>query len=166
MHHGCRGSTSGSLVQLDADVARGGEGAQDERDGCDLGMFPAGNSFCHPYSPITLDRQSYSTFRLPRYPTLTPQVIHFFQGTDSKTSIGPYWQQPGRLILEEHLVAVPDPGTVIPGAFKDFMRCYFTGVYLLVSKTSHTHLLFLSRHVPSRLALPGAHPHAQTHDVA
>lgn len=43
------------------------------------------------------------------------------------TSIGPYWQQPGRSILDGHLVAIPDPNDTVPGAFKDFTRVYFTG---------------------------------------
>ncbi|KAH0828843.1 hypothetical protein J3R83DRAFT_3313 [Lanmaoa asiatica] len=72
---------------------------------------------------------NYSELRLPKYPALTPQLSHFFQGTDPLTSIGPYWQQPGRSILDGHLVAIPDARDVVPGAFKDFTRCYFTGAY-------------------------------------
>jgi len=71
----------------------------------------------------------YSELRFPKYPTLTPLLSHFFQGTDPLTSIGPYWQQPGRSILDGHLVAVPDARDVVPGAFKDFTRCYFAGTY-------------------------------------
>ncbi|KAF8555275.1 S-adenosyl-L-methionine-dependent methyltransferase [Imleria badia] len=72
---------------------------------------------------------NYSELRLARYPTLTPLLTHFFQGTDPETSIGPYWEQPGRSILERHLVAIPDARDVVPGAFKDFTRVYFTGAY-------------------------------------
>ncbi|KAG8221392.1 hypothetical protein J3R82DRAFT_1570 [Butyriboletus roseoflavus] len=72
---------------------------------------------------------NYSELRLAKYPTLTTQLSQFFQGTDLLTSIGPYWQQPGRSILDGHLVAIPDANDVVPGAFKDFTRCYFTGAY-------------------------------------
>jgi len=72
---------------------------------------------------------NYSELRLPKYPTMTPLLSDFFQGTDPLTSIGPYWQQPGRSILDDHLVAIPDACDVVPGAFKDFSRSYFTGGY-------------------------------------
>ncbi|KAF8120347.1 S-adenosyl-L-methionine-dependent methyltransferase [Boletus edulis] len=72
---------------------------------------------------------NYSELRLPKYPTLTLPLTHFFQGTDPETSIGPYWQQPGRSILEEHLVGIPDARDVVPGAFKALERLYFTGAY-------------------------------------
>ncbi len=49
------------------------------------------------------------------------------QGSDPKNSIGPYWERPGRTILDNHLVAIPNAEEVVPGAFKDFTRCYFTG---------------------------------------
>ncbi|KAG9309712.1 S-adenosyl-L-methionine-dependent methyltransferase [Chiua virens] len=71
----------------------------------------------------------YSELRLPKYPSLTPSLSHFFQGTDPRTSIGPYWQQPGRSILDGHLVAIPDANDVVPGSFSDVTRGYFTGAY-------------------------------------
>ncbi|KAF8838278.1 S-adenosyl-L-methionine-dependent methyltransferase [Paxillus ammoniavirescens] len=76
---------------------------------------------------------NYSEFRFPRYPTFAPQITQFFQGTDPLNSVGPYWQQPGRSILDNHLIAVPNAEEAVPGAFKDFTRCYFTG-------THHPHL--------------------------
>ncbi|KAF9219081.1 hypothetical protein BS17DRAFT_437328 [Gyrodon lividus] len=77
--------------------------------------------------------QNYSEFRLPKYPTLAPQISQFFQGSDPSNSVGPYWQQPGRSILDGHLVAIPNAEEVVPGAFRDFTRRYLTG-------THHPHL--------------------------
>ncbi|KZT72369.1 S-adenosyl-L-methionine-dependent methyltransferase [Daedalea quercina L-15889] len=69
----------------------------------------------------------YSQFRLPRYPSLTPLINEYSRGTDPLRSIGPYWEQPGRGILDEHLQAVPDPRTLpSPSAYADFERVYFT----------------------------------------
>ncbi|KAH7890649.1 S-adenosyl-L-methionine-dependent methyltransferase [Phlebopus sp. FC_14] len=72
---------------------------------------------------------NYSEFRLPRYPSLSPIITHYHKGTDPLTSVGPYWEQPGRSILDNHLVAIPDARGVVPGVFKDFTRSYFTGVH-------------------------------------
>ncbi|KAH7929199.1 S-adenosyl-L-methionine-dependent methyltransferase [Leucogyrophana mollusca] len=72
---------------------------------------------------------NYSEFRLPQYPSLTPLITAYQQGSDPLNSIGPYWQQPGRSILDGHLVAVPDAGEVVPGAFGTFNRVYFTGAH-------------------------------------
>ncbi|KAF9233621.1 S-adenosyl-L-methionine-dependent methyltransferase [Melanogaster broomeanus] len=72
---------------------------------------------------------NYSEFRLPRYHALSTSISQFFQGTDPLNSVGPYWQQPGRSILDNHLVAIPSAEEVVPGAFKDFTRRYFTGTY-------------------------------------
>ena len=123
-------SSVGPLVRLVPDVARGCEGVTQRWDICDLGTFttpPSPNP--HPGSDdlVSDPRQNYSELRFPKYPTLTPLLTHFFQGSDRKTSIGPYWQQPGRSILEQHLVAIPDARDVAPSAFKDFVRSYLTG---------------------------------------
>ncbi|KAG1798189.1 S-adenosyl-L-methionine-dependent methyltransferase [Suillus plorans] len=37
--------------------------------------------------------------------------------------------QPGRLILDNHLIEVPDGNEVVPGAFSDSERVFFTGDY-------------------------------------
>ncbi|EPT02506.1 hypothetical protein FOMPIDRAFT_1118218 [Fomitopsis schrenkii] len=69
----------------------------------------------------------YSQFRLPRYPALTPLIHEYSQGTDPLQSLGPYWERPGRTILDEQLAAVPDPRVAhAPGAWADFERVYFT----------------------------------------
>ena len=71
--------------------------------------------------------QIYSEFRLTRYPSLTHRINAYAQGLDPLHSVGPYWQQPGRSILENHLVQIPEGNEVVPGAFKDFERVFFTG---------------------------------------
>ncbi|KAG2131462.1 hypothetical protein BD769DRAFT_1386682 [Suillus cothurnatus] len=54
----------------------------------------------------------YSEFRFTRYPSLTQKIKTYSQGVDPLHSVGPYWQQPGRSILENHLVKVPDGNEV------------------------------------------------------
>ncbi|EIW75436.1 S-adenosyl-L-methionine-dependent methyltransferase [Coniophora puteana RWD-64-598 SS2] len=69
----------------------------------------------------------YSEFRVSRHPSLTPLINQYAQGTDKLNSVGPYWQQPGRSILENHLLDIPEPNTIVPGGFSDFERVFFTG---------------------------------------
>ncbi|KAG1796064.1 S-adenosyl-L-methionine-dependent methyltransferase [Suillus plorans] len=71
----------------------------------------------------------YSQLRLTRYPSLTPIINAYVEGTDPLNSIGSYWEQPGRAILDNHLIEVPDANEVVPGAFSDFSRVFFTGDY-------------------------------------
>ncbi len=51
----------------------------------------------------------YSEFRLLAYPSLTPLIADYVQGTDPATSLGPHWQRPERTILENYLLDVPEP---------------------------------------------------------
>ena len=44
--------------------------------------------------------QGYSEFRLSRYPTATKLINQYMQGSDPKNSLGPYWERPGRTILD------------------------------------------------------------------
>lgn len=67
----------------------------------------------------------YSEFRLPALPLTTPLIRAYAQGSDPATSLGPHWERPGRTIVDEHLVAIPDP----PAEFRDVERVYFTGEY-------------------------------------
>ncbi|KAG1831838.1 hypothetical protein EV424DRAFT_1269562, partial [Suillus variegatus] len=69
----------------------------------------------------------YSQLRLARYPSLTPRINAYVEGTDPLNSIGSYWEQPGCAILDNHLIEVPDANEVVPGAFSDFKRVFFTG---------------------------------------
>ncbi|KAG1779968.1 S-adenosyl-L-methionine-dependent methyltransferase [Suillus placidus] len=69
----------------------------------------------------------YSKFRFTRYPSLTQQIDAYVEGIDPLNSVGPYWEQPGRSILDNHLIEVPEGNEVVPGAFSDFERVFFTG---------------------------------------
>ncbi|KAG2160194.1 S-adenosyl-L-methionine-dependent methyltransferase [Suillus bovinus] len=71
----------------------------------------------------------YSQLRFARYPSLTQRINAYVEGTDPLNSIGPYWEQPGRSILDSHLIEVPDGNEVVPGAFSNFERVFFTGDY-------------------------------------
>ncbi|KAG2151614.1 S-adenosyl-L-methionine-dependent methyltransferase [Suillus bovinus] len=71
----------------------------------------------------------YSQLRFARYPSLTPRINAYVEGTDPLNSIGPYWEQPGRSILDNHLIEVPDGNEVVPGALSNFERVFFTGDY-------------------------------------
>ena len=74
-------------------------------------------------------RQCYSEFRLSRYPSATPIINDYAQGSDPTNSLGPYWERPGRTILDNHLVDVPDPVQALPSAFSAFERVFFTGTH-------------------------------------
>ncbi|KAJ3481479.1 hypothetical protein NLI96_g7625 [Meripilus lineatus] len=67
----------------------------------------------------------YSEFRLTKYAKATPLITEYAQGTDPRNSLGPYWQRPGRSIIENHFLDIPDPDVVVPGAFYDFQRIFF-----------------------------------------
>ncbi|KAG9309711.1 S-adenosyl-L-methionine-dependent methyltransferase [Chiua virens] len=98
----------------------------------------------------------YSEFRLPQYPALTPLIVAYDQGTDPHKSVGPYWQQPGRSILINHLVGIPDGNSVVPDAFEPFERVYFTGEFLVFSGAeAHALRWLVGEYYPE---LPGARP--------
>ncbi|EDR09851.1 uncharacterized protein LACBIDRAFT_318092 [Laccaria bicolor S238N-H82] len=71
----------------------------------------------------------YAEFRLPAYPSLTPLITSYHQGSDSRSSVGMYFQRPGRTILERMLVDIPDPAAVLGGKSElgDVQRMYFFG---------------------------------------
>lgn len=80
--------------------------------------------------------QGYSEFRLPSHPHLTPLIRAYTQGPAPNSiwndvSIGPYWEQPGRRILDDHLRQVPRPTEVLPDLFEDWRESYFTGTCVL-----------------------------------
>ncbi|KAJ3899113.1 S-adenosyl-L-methionine-dependent methyltransferase [Lentinula edodes] len=81
---------------------------------------------------------TYSEFRLPKYPSLTPLITHYLQGKNPDTSLGPYWERPGRTILERHLVDVPEPKKVLGESvtLTDTDRVYFSGPYHDTSPTT------------------------------
>lgn len=47
--------------------------------------------------------QGYAEFFLPDYPTLRPMISEYSNGRDS---LGPYWEQPGRSIVEQMVSAL------------------------------------------------------------
>ncbi|KAF8876587.1 S-adenosyl-L-methionine-dependent methyltransferase [Infundibulicybe gibba] len=79
----------------------------------------------------------YSEMRFPKYPTLTPLITQYAQGTDPQTSLGPYWQQPGRNILANHLLDVPSPHPDLPLSTPE--RVYFTGPHYPALPAAQTH---------------------------
>jgi hypothetical protein len=66
----------------------------------------------------------YSEFRLPQYPHLTPLITEYAQGDDPLTSLGPHWE-PGRAILNNHLLDIEDPTS----GWADVTRVFFTGAH-------------------------------------
>ncbi|TBU31471.1 S-adenosyl-L-methionine-dependent methyltransferase [Dichomitus squalens] len=77
----------------------------------------------------TLAVWGYSEFRLSRYPTATKLINQYMQGSDPKNSLGPFWERPGRTILDNHLLDVPAPEAVAPGQFSAFERVFFAGAH-------------------------------------
>jgi hypothetical protein len=87
---------------------------------------------------------------LTSHTSLAPTIERFWQGTDkdSKSSIGAYFERPGRTVLERLLTDVPAPKDVLgnESGLEDFSRVF------LVSESSHHFwplqvLLALSRSV-------------------
>ncbi|KAJ7597743.1 S-adenosyl-L-methionine-dependent methyltransferase [Mycena floridula] len=76
----------------------------------------------------------YSEMRLPQYPSLTPRITDYAQGSDVQHSLGPHWQRPGRTILERHLLDIPEPRDVLKAqgitasSFGPLERIYFAGL--------------------------------------
>lgn len=54
-------------------------------------------------------------------------INNYSQGSNPAESLGPHWERPGRTIVDGHLLAIPEPDTVVPDAFQDFERLFFTG---------------------------------------
>lgn len=79
---------------------------------------------------MQLHLQVYTEFRLSQFPSLTPLITEYAQGTNKLTSLGPYFQRPGRTILERYLVDVPEPSDVLgDDALLELKRVYFCGVF-------------------------------------
>ena len=81
----------------------------------------------HADANLSIVSQGYSEFRLSRYPTATKLINQYMQGSDPKNSLGPYWERPGRTILDNHLLDVPPPDAAAPGKFSAFERVFFAG---------------------------------------
>jgi len=78
-------------------------------------------------SNATVALWGYSEFRLSRYPTLTPLINGYSQGADPASSLGPHWEQPGRSILDNHLLKIPSAGDIVRDGFHSESRVYFVG---------------------------------------
>ncbi|KAI6018030.1 hypothetical protein BKA83DRAFT_4020408, partial [Pisolithus microcarpus] len=69
------------------------------------------------------------------HPHLAPLILHYSESHNTTSSIGRYWQQPGRNILSRHFLGVPEPSPIVAttiGAreiFEPLERIYFTGSY-------------------------------------
>jgi len=73
---------------------------------------------------------TYAELRLKDFPSTSPMITAYAQGTDPMTSLGPHFQRPGRTILENLFRDIPDPRETLAGdGFADFQRVYFTGSY-------------------------------------
>ncbi|KLO18265.1 hypothetical protein SCHPADRAFT_820169 [Schizopora paradoxa] len=70
----------------------------------------------------------YSDFRLTRYPSLSPTITQYMQGTDPANSLGCHWE-PGRAVINNHLRSIPSAASVVPNAFFGEQRLYYTGSY-------------------------------------
>lgn len=69
--------------------------------------------------------QSHTEFRFPAYPHLTSLIVNYSEGT---LSLGPYWERPGKDIVDRHLVDIPEPNDVVPGdMFEKLELVHFTG---------------------------------------
>ncbi|KAK2467135.1 hypothetical protein APHAL10511_000684 [Amanita phalloides] len=55
----------------------------------------------------------YSEFKLSAYPSVNEVITRYAQGKDPATSLGPHFERPGRTILENHLLDVPHPSTIL-----------------------------------------------------
>ena len=61
------------------------------------------------------------------HPSLNPFITVYGQGKDPASSLGPHWQQPGRSILDNHLLDVPDAREVRPEKFRG--RSLLVGIF-------------------------------------
>lgn len=77
-----------------------------------------------PHTDSKYHFQNYSEFRLSRHPRLTAEINAY--SSDPSQNLGPYWEQPGRGILDNHLQAVRFPTDSVWDA-KSAQRVYFVG---------------------------------------
>lgn len=70
----------------------------------------------------------YGEMEIPQFPTLRAMITHYAQGDDpnSTSSVGTYFQRPGRTILERLLVDVPAPSQVLAAAASQHGGCKLT----------------------------------------
>ena len=70
----------------------------------------------HPiYQTLTARTQVYADSRIRGHPAATPLLEQFVSGSGPH-DVGPYWQQPGRCRLQDHLRALPPPAPAVLAA--------------------------------------------------
>jgi len=75
---------------------------------------------------VLIALQNYSEFRLAHHPRLTPEIEAY--ASDPEQNLGPWWEQPGRGILDNHLQAIKFPtDSTWDGASS--RRIYFVGAH-------------------------------------
>jgi len=74
----------------------------------------------------TLAVWGYSEFRVTGCSDATPIIHQYSQGSDPATSLGPHWERPGRTIVDNHLLDIPEPSQLVPDKFRDFERVFFS----------------------------------------
>ncbi|KAG6815948.1 hypothetical protein H0H87_010055 [Tephrocybe sp. NHM501043] len=98
---------------------------------------------------------------ISEYPTTTPLITAYAQGKDLKTSLGPYFERPGRTILENMLTDVPDPTLMdsvakVRGGLHRFDRRYFAGESTIMTGHPLPILIVITQgpHYPTHLPPP------------
>ena len=59
-------------------------------------------------------------------------IESYAKGNDRANSLGPYWEQPGRSILDRLLVDVPRPSQISKELFGPGHEVYFTRKYIYI----------------------------------
>ncbi|KIJ49131.1 hypothetical protein M422DRAFT_205327 [Sphaerobolus stellatus SS14] len=68
----------------------------------------------------------YSQMRISGHPYLTPLIEAYSTGSDALNSVGPYWEQPGRKIVDNHFLDIPKAPEEY---FKEHQHIFWTGNY-------------------------------------
>ncbi|KAG5339841.1 hypothetical protein C0989_003350 [Termitomyces sp. Mn162] len=115
---------------------------------------------------IVADDSTYGEMRLPEYPSTASLITAYAQGKDRLTSLGPYFERPGRTILENMLTDVPDPTLMesvikVRGGLSHFERRYYAGDICFSSPPPNPpfslrsqHDSWLGPHYPTHLPPP------------
>jgi len=117
--------------------------------------FYLGKQLCVCLRSLLTLVQGYGEVTIPKYPHLKPLISDYHRGPDqlgmvtasstlpySFHSLGPYWEQPGRSIVEGLLRDVPAATEVSPGTFSEFHRTFFSCTYFTAPYHDQPHLLF------------------------
>jgi len=101
--------------------------------------------------------QGYGEVTIPKYTYLKPLISDYHGGPNqlgmatlspisnspySLDSPGPYWEQPGRSIVEGLLRDIPAATEVSPSSFSDFRRTFFSCMFFTTPHRDYTHLGF------------------------